>query len=157
RRGCGLPRTSEQLVRRELPDSGAAAALRIRHVPRSLSASERRNPRSAEPAARTGHRTRSRAHVLATSLSAPARTQMAWSRGRRAGGTWTAINDHVASAGFGISDRDSAANLERLLTGQVSGRDHLRAREGVAVRVAWNVVWLGERRQNSSLLVPARD
>src|SRR5262249_12637519 len=42
--------------------------------------------------------------------------EQAWSRVHSAGGIWTEINDHVASAGFGTSDRDSDANLERLLT-----------------------------------------
>jgi hypothetical protein len=68
RRWCGLLRTSEQLVLREAPRPGGATALPTRPAPGTCPPLSDRDPRSAEGAAHTGHRTGSRAHTLSTSL-----------------------------------------------------------------------------------------
>ena len=88
----GLPRTSEQLVLRELPDLELPLRFRSPTRARSLSASERRSGARRSP--RAPDTARAAVSTLSTSLSASSMTQMAWSRVHSAAG-WTDINDHV--------------------------------------------------------------
>ena len=58
---------SEQLGSESSPNLELAAALPTRHAPGACSPLSDRDPRSAEVAARTGHRTGMRAPTLSTS------------------------------------------------------------------------------------------